>query len=481
MSPKKEVPLARLLRRILFAALGIGLVTLAVQAQTGDIDSRVDNYVQDSIKQQRIPGLALAVMRDGQVIKAQGYGLSNIELNVPVSPQTVFQSGSMGKQFTATGIMMLVEEGKVGLDDKLVKYFPGAPESWSTFTVRHLLTHTSGLKDYTDKSFDYRRDYTEEDLLKILQALPFDFAPGEKYHYSNSGFMLLGILIHKVTGKFYGDFLQERIFGPLGMTTTRIISEEDIVPNRAAGYRLVKGVVKNQEWVNPTLNTSADGSLYFTVLDLAKWDAALYTEKLIKRTSLAEMWTPVKLNDGKTYPYGFGWRLREMNGHRLIEHGGSWQGFTTAISRYVDDRLTVVALSNLDSDHARPEDIVHGVAEIYVPALTPPPPPKAIEDREPQVTALFHELLQKISEGKADPSAFTDEARKKWFPDRVKEYQELLEDFGPARTVDLLERKEEGGLRSYVYSLTFEDGRVLKVNLRLTGKNKFAALDVLSD
>jgi hypothetical protein len=312
----------------------------------------------------------------------------------------------------------------------------------------------------------------------MAQAQPFDFAPGDKWSYSNTGYMLLGILIHKVTGKFYGDFLQERIFKPLGMTTTRIISEEDIVPNRASGYRLVKGVVKNQEWVNPTLNTTADGALYFTVLDLAKWDAALYTEKLIKRKSLDQMWTPVRLNSGKTYPYGFGWRVTEMNGHRLIEHGGSWQGFTTGISRYVDDILTVDALTNLDSRHARPEAIIHGVAGIYISALTPPSPPKGIEDKEPQVTALFRDLLQKIGQGQADPAAFADEARKKWFPDRVKEFQEDLEDFGPAKAVDLLERKDEGGLRSYIYRLTFEDGRVLKLSLKLTEKNQIAAFDI---
>jgi hypothetical protein len=293
--------------------------------------------------------------------------------------------------------------------------------------------------------------------------------------------MLLGLLIHKVTGKFYGDFLQERVFKPLGMTTTRIISEADIVPNRAAGYRLVKGVVKNQEWVNPTLNTTADGSLYFTVLDLAKWDAALYTEKLLKKTSLDLMWTPVKLNNGKTHPYGFGWRVAEMNGHRLIEHGGSWQGFTTGISRYVDDKLTVVALTNLDSRHSRPDDIIHGVAGIYIAALTPPPPPKGIEDKEPQVTALLKDILQKIGQGKADAGAFTEEARKKYFPDRIKDYQEEMEDYGPAKAVDLMERKEEGGLRSYVYRLIFEDGRTLTLAFKLTDKNKIAALDRPSD
>ncbi|MGB7296295.1 MAG: serine hydrolase domain-containing protein, partial [Candidatus Aminicenantales bacterium] len=320
-------------------------------------------------------------------------------------------------------------------------------------------------------------DYTEEDILKRLQNLPFEFEPGDKWSYSNSGYVLLGFLIRQVTGKFYGDFLQERIFGPLGMTTTRIISEQDIVPYRSAGYRLDKGVLKNQEWVSPSLNTTADGSLYFSVLDLAKWDAALYTEKLLKRSSLEEMWTPVKLNDGKTQPYGFGWRLAEMNGRRLVEHSGSWQGFTTGISRYVDDGLTVVALTNLDSRHSRPMDIIHGVAGLYEPTLTPPPPPPPIADKEPGVTTLFQDFLRLAAEGKAEAAAFTEETGKVWFPERIKELQEDLEDFGSPKTIDLLERKEELGQRIYHYRLTFDDGRMVTFILKLTGENKIAGLD----
>jgi hypothetical protein len=163
------------------------------------------------------------------------------------------------------------------------------------------------------------------------------------------------------------------------MNTTRIISEPDIIPNRASGYQLVKGEWKNQDWVSPSLNTTADGSLYFSVLDLAKWDAALYSDKLLKRSSLNQMWTITKLNDGKPNKgdYGFGWFIRSMNGHRLIEHGGSWQGFTDVISRYVDDKLTVIVLTNLDSRHSNPDKIAHGVAGLYIPALTPPPPRKS--------------------------------------------------------------------------------------------------------
>jgi CubicO group peptidase (beta-lactamase class C family) len=335
-------------------------------AQDG-VATRVDDYIRAEMRAQQIPGVSLAVIRNGEIVLAKGYGLANLEHQVPVKPETIFQSGSMGKQFTATAVMMLVEEGKLSLDDKLIKFFPDGPEAWRNITVRHLLTHTSGMSDYPD-DFDLRRDYTEDEMVQRIKAIPLAFQPGEKWSYSNLAYVTLGVLIHKVSGKFYGDFLQERVFKPLGMSTARVISEADIVPNRAAGYRLVNGELKNQNWVSPTLNTTADGALYLTVYDMAKWDAALYTDKLLKRSSLEQMWTPVKLNDGKTFPYGFGWALGNVHGHRLIEHGGSWQGFKSQISRYVDDKLTVVVFAN--QARANPAKLAHGVAAIYNPELT---------------------------------------------------------------------------------------------------------------
>jgi CubicO group peptidase (beta-lactamase class C family) len=345
------------------------LIACSALAQTSD---PVDQYIRGEMQKRQIPGLALLVIRDGQIIKAQGYGYSNVELQVPVKPETIFQSGSMGKQFTATAVMMLMEEGKLSLDDPLTKFFPGAPPAWKNVKVRHLLGHTGGFTDYP-KNFDYRRDYTEDDLLKIVEGIALAYPPGSSWSYSNLGYLALGILIHRVTGQFYGDFLHDRIFQPLGMNT-RIINEADIIPNRAAGYRLVKGQLKNQEWVSPTLNTTADGSLYFTILDLAKWDAALYTEKLLKRSSLDLMWTPVKLNNAKPNHdgYGFAWFIHDIRGHRIIEHAGAWQGFNTNISRYVDDKLTVVILTNLEGAH--PDDLTHRAAGLYIPDLTPMPP-----------------------------------------------------------------------------------------------------------
>jgi CubicO group peptidase (beta-lactamase class C family) len=337
------------------------------------VSTKVDSVVEDQQKAQKIPGVSLAVCRDGKIIKASGYGLANVELGVPVTPETIFQTGSVGKQFTAMAVMMLVEEGKLQLDDRMTKYIPESPSSWKDVTIRQLLTHTSGIADYGGEEgtmgkgvINFRRDYTEDELIQAFAKMPMDFPPGQNWSYSNTGYVVLGIIIHRVTGEFYGDFLQERIFRPLGMTSTRIISEADIVPHRSSGYRLVKGELKNQEWVSPTLNTTADGALYTNVLDLAKWDAALYSRKLVQQSSFEQMWSPVKLNNGKSVPYGFGWDVASRDGHRVVAHDGAWQGFTMSIARYLDDRLTVIVMTNLDSDNAKPGQIVKEVADAYL-------------------------------------------------------------------------------------------------------------------
>jgi len=341
------------------------------------LSTKVDEAVTALMREQKIPGTAIAIVRDGKIIKATGYGLANVELNVPVTPQTIFQAGSTGKQFLATAILLLAEEGKLTLDDSVTKYFPEAPQSWKPITIRHLLAHTSGLPDvwgetveglYTNALVDMHRDYTEDELLHVYLKQQLKFQPGEKWEYSNTGYQILGFLIRRLTGKSHSDFIRERIFQPLGMDTAQVITEANIVPNRSAGYILVKGELKNQEWIAPSLNTTADGPYYMTVLDLAKWDAALYTEKILKRSSLEQMWTTqAKLNNGKTYPYGLGWFLAEANGHRLTYHTGGNQGFFVNISRYVDDHLTIIVMNNLDEDHCDTLQISGVIASLYIP------------------------------------------------------------------------------------------------------------------
>lgn len=337
----------------------------------------VDAIVKNEMTRQQIPGVAVAVVRNGQVIKSQGYGLANVELNVPVSDETIFQSGSLGKQFTSTSVMLLVEEGKLTLLDPVTKFYPDAPAAWRGITVQHLLTHTSGIPDYTDGRVNYRQDYTEDELVKLAFQLPLDFPPGDQWKYSNTGYVILGGIVRKASGSFYGDVLRDRVFKPLGMTTARVISEADIVPNRAAGYELVKGALRNQEWVSPSLNTTADGALYLSLRDLIAWDRGLRSKAVLKVQSWSTIYTPARLNSGRRYPYGFGWSVDRLAGQVVQRHGGAWQGFKTYIARYVpnDDGsgtdLTVIALANLAQ--AQPGRIVDEIAAHYIPKLRQPP------------------------------------------------------------------------------------------------------------
>lgn len=333
--------------------------------------SMVDEIALTQMRTQKIPGMTVALLRDGKPVMMKGYGKSNIELNVAASPDTVYQSGSIGKQFTATLALMLAHEHVFSIDDPITKWFPEGIGNWAGVTIRHLMSHTSGLADIPYDKCDMRQDYSETDLVNLMVANPPVGPPGAHWQYNNGGYVLLGILIHRATGHFYGDLLQEKIFKPLGMSTARIISERDIVPNRASGYEISDKGLRNQAWVSPSLNTTADGALYLSVRDFAKWDAALYSDKLLPRTELEEAWTPGKLADGACagapkFGYGFGWVMPSNAGsHQLVEHGGAWQGFTTYIGRLLDQHLTVVVLTNLDSDHSKPTRIGRQMLNVF--------------------------------------------------------------------------------------------------------------------
>jgi CubicO group peptidase (beta-lactamase class C family) len=329
-----------------------------------DISRKVDDYIAAEMKAQKVPGLSLAVVKSGTLIKLKSYGFANLEDMVPVHVDTLFQSGSLAKQFTAAGVLLLVEEGKVGLDDPISKYFANSPPAWKDIKVRNLLSHTSGIPEYEEggSKRDFHLDYSEDQLLAMAQKMPLDFAPGAKWKYSNTGFTLLGILIHKLTGEFYGDFLREHIWQPLAMETTQVIDNDAIIPNRAQGYNLVKGELKHTYYVSPTLDATADGSLLFSAIDLVKWDAALRARKVLKPASYEAWWTPMKLNDGSFAHYGFGWFIESAGGQKVIEHTGEWQGFQTQISRYGDD-LTVIVLVNCEDYN--PKKLAHAVGEMY--------------------------------------------------------------------------------------------------------------------
>ncbi|MCW3054643.1 MAG: penicillin-binding protein, partial [Chthonomonadales bacterium] len=342
----------------LFQILPI-LLLFCLVGRTVQADS-IDRYIETQLKKRHIPGLSLAVVRDGKVIKAKGYGFANLELRAHATPATVYQVGSVSKQFAASAIMLLVQEGKVGLDDKLSKYLPSAPDSWKEITLRHLLTHTSGLpREGQRPTKGERADYTDAELVQSASALLLLSPPGEKYSYSNVGFNLLGMVVAKASGQNYADFLQKRFFKPLGMTATRVNDPIAFLPNRASAYQWAGGAFYGSDFVSPTWYAGA-GAIVSTVLDLAKWDAALNTEFPLTEASRKQMWTPMTLKNGKPSDYGFGWRLSPYKGHADIHHDGIVNGFHSEIDRFVDDHLTVIVLVNLIG-LSNPERIAHTV------------------------------------------------------------------------------------------------------------------------
>lgn len=440
-----------LLRRLATAAvLLLGLAAVPATAAPGPALGRVDAFVRAEMERQKAPGVAIGIVKNGKVVLAKGYGFANLEHRVPVGPETIFQSGSLGKQFTAMAVMLQVEAGKLSLEDPLTKFFPGAPEPWSTITVRHLLNHTSGLPDL-EGTLDYRKDYTDEELARFAYALRLEFPPGSRWSYSNTGYVLLGIIVNRVAGTFYGDILRERVFKPAGMTTARIISEEDLVPHRAAGYRRVKGELKNQEWVAPSLNTTGDGSLYVSLNDLIAWDAAVQARALLTPASWREILSPARLTSGATFPYGFGWQLEERDGKPLHQHSGGWQGFTSFYARFLGDSLSLIVLTNCAN--VNPAAFSDGIAALMNPALAVPDL-KPIEDREPQVTTRMAALLEKAREGGLAPADFAY-ARAGFFPERVKTYQEMLRTLGPAGRLVLVQRVTRGDDRVFTYEVPF--------------------------
>ena len=334
---------------------------------------KVDAFVRDKMAANHIPGLSLAVVRDGKVVLAKGYGMANLELSAPASEKTAFAIYSITKTFTGVATMMLVEEGKIALDDPVSKHLNDLPVVWREVTIRHLLNHTSGLKEFCAlpaKPCDVPRDFTQAEVIKLVAEYPLDFPSGERSAYGNTGYFLLGMLIEKVSGRSYEQFLRERIFAPLEMRDTRLENYAELIPYRANGYTWKDGGYRNALRVSPTLTFSVAG-LVSTVLDLAKYDAALYSEKLLKKRTLDEMWTKTKLKNGETVEHGLGFGLTPYKGRRRVGHSGGHTGFSTTMTRLIDEKVSVIVLTNSDSEgHLQPEsflisDIANEIASYY--------------------------------------------------------------------------------------------------------------------
>lgn len=349
----------------------------------------IDEYVQTEIRRQDIPGVAIGIFKNGKVLRAQGHGLANLEHQVPVKPETVFQTASIGKMFTAIAVMLLVEDSKLSLDAPLTRYLPDAPTGWKAITLRHLLNHTSGIGE---PDLDFKQDYGDDELLRLIHASKPEFEPGRRWSYSNAGYIAAGIIIGKACGQHYGQVLRQRVFEPSGMRTARLLSHIDIVPNRASGYepaptsacehrarrRGARSTLKNQDWVSASLNQTADGGLQMSVLDFARWDGVVARRGLLKHQSWRQVFSPAPLNDGTCHAYGFGWELPRQDPldaaagvPRFIGHNGAWQGFCSDYRRDDANGLSFVVLAN--ASHADAEGLLQGIAERFDKRYQHPP------------------------------------------------------------------------------------------------------------
>lgn len=434
----------------------------------------VDDRVRSIMEERHIPGAAIAVIKGGKIIKIKGYGVATLEFNVPVTTETVFEIGSVSKQMTAAGIMLLVQDGKVSLDEKISKYLPNTPDAWKDVTVRHLLTHTSGIKSYTSLGgFSLSERMTINDFIKKLSPHPLEYVPGEKNIYSNSGFNLLAYIIETQSGKKYIDFMRERIFLPLGMTKTNDRDPQNIIRLRANGYEWRTDRYSGRD--GDLTDLMGAGSIVSTITDMTKWEAALRGEKLLNAQSKKEIWTQFIFNNSKPSPYGLGWRISDVRGHKLIGHTGQTAGFGAAIFRYVDDDTTVIALTNL-GESGMGSLIASNIVKIFVPALSL----KAINTGIPDDPVIFASVSKAVSDrhiGVVDPILFSSDLSRALVTERSKNFAERLKKFGAITKIKFASREKidgkdtitltaENGVRFFLWRVVVNtDGKISEMSL----------------
>jgi CubicO group peptidase (beta-lactamase class C family) len=317
--------------------------TVATKDDPKAVAEKCTAYMDARMKISKFSG-SLLVARNGEILFEHGYGLANVEHNVPNTPKTKFRLASVSKQFVATGIMILEHEGKLKVEDTLQKHLSDCPKAWADVTIAQLLSHTSGVPENLRPALfqgKWPMPVGSNHVYDIVKDKALDFKPGDKWSYSNTGYDLLGLIIEKITGKQYGDFLKERIFDPLGMLDTGVDSRPLVLKNRAYNYGLQKGEYVIAQYIDMSAVYAA-GSIYSTVEDLLKWDNALYTEKILPQKSWEKMWTPVKNG------YGFGWAITQREGKKMIAHNGGLPGCTTTVEHHPETKLFVTVLCNLE-------------------------------------------------------------------------------------------------------------------------------------
>ncbi len=460
-------------RRVIGIAPGLSAALAPPAAPPAD---SVDRYVRSEMAARGIPGLALAVLRGGRIVKQAAYGVATLDHGVPVTPQTVFAIASVDKQFTATAVLMLVEAGKVSLDAPLSRYLVESPSAWAGIQVRHLLSHTSGLGDVSDDA-DGRvaMRYTTRELLRTIIADPPDFAPGTQWQYSNAGYLLLQLVVERVTGVNFHRFLAARVLQPLAMTETHVLRPLEVRPHRATHYeRDSTGNLQHYAYLLTDWDLWNDVGL--SIGDFAKWAAALDSAKLLRPTTFAQMWTPAVLSNGDTVAfhaltqsfdsYGFGWILGSFRGHRIVTHAGS---AGAAILRLPDDSVSVVVLTNLTRPSgSNPQGLALGIAGFYVAAVSWLSMPGVV-DAAPATTAGLLREMRALGEGRPTAERYAP-AFRPLVAAQARDFQAEARRLGALESLTLLEARSEPAERVLLYRANHARGRLF-LRIRLTGQS----------
>lgn len=462
------------LSAIALAAAGILATSAAAHAATDGPPDRdaATRLVTAEMARSKAPGIAVAIVQGGRIVRVSGFGQANVEHAVPVHADTLFKTGATGMPFTAIAIGLLAQDGRIALDAPVSRYLPAAPAKWKGVTIRHLLDHTSGLP--ATPNGDFRADYTPAELLAIIAAQDVNYAPGTRFRFGYANYIVLGMVIEQVTGEPWSAFLAKRLFAPLGMATARGIDERSIIPNRASGYEVRDGAIGNAEWISQSANSTADGSLYLSALDFAAWAQSLASGAPLDRKMAEVLQKPGRLNDGAACAAVPGWLAQGEGKGRYLWQAGSWQGFAAHLLRYPERDLTVAVLANGDSADVRM--LAHRLAAL-ADATTAGAAPQPLIDADARLTARARELVSALAEGKARAEDFTDFAQLD-FTELAAYQGGIVGALGRIESFALYERLQTCGETRYRYRAQMRDG-TLEVRLGLAANGKVASLDIV--
>ncbi|MDI9640946.1 serine hydrolase domain-containing protein [Kamptonema cortianum] len=422
-------------RRTVFLA---GLLLLSCQIFADGIDDLAKKRIDDT----GVPGLSITVVRNGKVIKSGAYGYSDIENKVRVKPETVFEIGSISKMFTSIGILQLVAEKKMGLDDAVEKHWNEAPDAWKKLTIRQLLSHTSGISEYLGINLDLRKDYRENDLLEIISKLPHDFEPGVTWSYSNGGYVLAAALLGKAGGDDWDDVIEDNIFKKLDMERSFMQSAARVVPDRARGYTKLGKTYNNQDFIR-TGSAHGAGAVVSNGPDMAKWAIALDEATICQKDILDQAFEPIKLKSGRTFDYGLGFFIREVAGKKVVEHGGNTFGFSAQITRIPEEKLTVIVLGNLAGQSYTGFSVE--IAEQVLGKFPKPTLPDEKEDPDQSRRNRVIDAVNSLLSGEMNPSLVDEEARAFFGTTRgAASRQAAGISVGKVKAIRLLSDKKEG-------------------------------------